>query len=240
METGYHLGGTNAHLQLMKLGAAQANAGIIMIGGAGTSLGVIPTTTTVASTVPSHGLAVDAGTYSATPAAGAEGLVRVDTNPDLVINALISGGATENTALIVLTQTSASSTVLTCTVQSDSVDGGVLWGLTGANKGISRSITAHTSTTSLTVTVAFPYSMAVGDTFLYAPFNWAGTGADGADGSRWLQVTTLFTQADGIIASGTGTPVSVVDLILAGRTDSHVLFKLRNHHHGFGLVASLL
>ena len=240
METGYHLGGTNAHLQKMKLGAAQANRGIIMIGGAGTSLGVIPTTTTVASTIPSHGLACDVGTYSTTPAAGAEGMVTVDTNPDLVINAKMSGAATEDTALIVLTQTSASATVLTATVQSDSVDGGVMWGLTGANKGLSRSITAHTSTTSLTATVAFPNSIAVGDQCLYAPFNWAGTGADGADGSRWLQVSTLFTQANAIIASGTGTPVSVVDLILAGRTDSYVLFKLRNHHHGFGLVASLL
>ena len=240
MEEAYHLGGTNAHLQRMKLGAAQANRGIIMIGGAGTSLGVIPITTTVASTLPAHGLATDVGTYSTTPAAGAEGLVTVDTNPDLVVMAKISGAATEDTALIVLTQTSASSTVLTCTVQSDSVDGGTLWGLTGANKGVSRSITAHTSTTSLTVTVAFPYSMAVGDTFLYAPYNTAGTGADGADGSRWVQVSTLFTQANGIIASGTGVPVSVVDLITAGRTDSYVLFKMRNHHHGFGLVASLL
>jgi hypothetical protein len=238
MEVGYYLMGGGPHLKKMKLGAAQANSGIIMIGGAGASLGVIPTTTTLATTVPAYGLAVDTGTYSATPAAGAEGIVTVDVRPDLVIKALMSGAATENTALTSLTQTSASSTVLTATVQSADLDGGVLWGLKGANKGVSRGITTHTSTTSLTVTVAFPYSMAVGDTFLYAPYNWAGDGAGGADGAGWVQTSTLFTQADASIAAGTGVAASVVDLILAEATNSFVLFVVRGHAHNSDALAA--
>ncbi len=66
----------------------------------------------------------------------------------------------------------------------------------------------------------------------------AGTGAAGADGPGWVQGTTLITQADASIASGTGMDVSVVDLDLNGLTDSYVLFKLRNHVHDSDALAS--
>ena len=238
MEVGGHLNGGASLLKKLKLGATMANPGIIMQAGVTTAVGLIPTATTLASTLPAYGLAIDAGTYTATPTASTEGLVTVDVRPDLIIRARATGAAAENTALATLTQTSASTTVLTCTIMSASIDGGVFWCLTGANAGQSRSITAHTSTTSITATVAMPNSMAVGDTFAAVPWNWAGTGVDGSDGAGWVQTSTLFTQADASIASGTGVVCSVVDLELNGTTDTYVLFVLRGHAHGSDALAA--
>lgn len=232
MQAGRYLAG-QAQLLPMKLGAAQADAGIIMIGGAGTSVGVIPTTTTLATTVPAYGLGVDRGIYSTTQG-DAEGYVTVDINPNLAIRALMSGGAAEGTALTRLVNTSASAggTVVTDTdVSANDMDGGIVHCIAGNNVGLSRSITAMTASTSATATVPFPRAIAVGDEFFMIPYNWAGTGAAGADGPGWVQTTTLFTQADASIASGAGVAASVVDLELNGLSDSYVLFVLRSHTH---------
>ena len=111
------------------------------------------------------------------------------------------------------------------------MDGGLLVCIAGNNVGLSRSITSMTASTSATVTVPFPRAIAVNDEFFMIPYNFAGTGAAGADGPGWVQTTTLFTQADASIASGAGVVASVVDLELNGLTDSHVLFLLRSHTH---------
>ena len=225
--------GGAAHLQKLKLGAAQVDPGIIMIGGAGTSVGVIPTTTTLATTVPAYGLGIDEGVYSTTQG-DAEGLVTVDTNPNLVIKALMSGAATEGTTLTRLINTSASAggTVVTDTdVSANDMDGGLVVCIAGNNVGLSRSITSMTASVSVTVTVPFPRAIAVSDEFFMLPYNFAGTGAAGADGPGWVQTTTLFTQADASIASGAGVAASIVDLELNGLTDSYVLFVLRSHTH---------
>ena len=233
-----HIGGGAGRLFSMKLGAAQVDPGIVMIGGAGTSVGVIPSTTT--SFANAYGLAIDEGVYSTTQG-DAEGLVTVETATDLIISALMSGGATEGTVLVTLSNTSASAggTVVTdADVAANDMDGGIIWCIGGANVGHSRSITAMTASTSATVTVPFPRAIAVGDTFLMAPYNIAGTGAAGADGPATVQTSTLFTQANATIASGTGGEVSVVDLVLAGASDSYVLFKLRDHVHDSAALAS--
>ena len=229
MQSAYHLCGGAPVLKKYKLGAAQADAGIVMIGGAGASLGVIPSTTT--SFDAAYGLAIDEGTYSTTQGAE-EGMVTIDIRPDLVIKALMSGGATENTALTVLQSTSASAggTVVTdADTGSADMDGGTVWCLSGNNVGHSRSITAHSGSTSITVTVPFPRAIATTDEYLFCPYNMAGTGAGGADGAGFLQTSTLFTQADASIACGTGGKVAVVDLELNGRSNSYVLFTLRGH-----------
>ena len=137
-----------------------ANRGIIMIGGATTSLGVIPCTTT--SFANAQGFAMDVGTYSTTQGA-AEGLVTLDVRPDLVIRALMTAGATEGTALTVLQTTSASAggtTVTDADVGSADMDGGTVWCISGNNVGHSRGITAHTGSTSIVVTVPFPRAIA--------------------------------------------------------------------------------
>lgn len=239
MQVAYHLCGSGASLQKkLKLGAAQANAGVIMIGGAGTSLGVIPCTTT--SFANAHGLAIDEGVYSTTQG-DAEGLVTVDVRPDLVIRARMSGGATEGTSLVTLVNTAASAggTVITdADVGSADLDGGTIWCTKGNNVGYSRLVTAFSSATSATVTVPFPRAIAVGDEFIVVPHNMHGTGAAGADGSGFLQTTTLFTEADSTIACGTGGEVSVVEVDLKGATNSYVYFALRDHVHNSAALVS--
>jgi hypothetical protein len=225
-------------LKRYKLGATQSYAGIVMIGGATTSVGLIPSTTT--SFANAYGLATDQGTYSSTQGAE-EGMVTVDVRPDLVIRALMTGSSTEGTALTVLQSTSASSggtTVTDADTGGNDMDGGTVWCLSGNNVGLSRSITAHTGSTSIVVTVPFPRAIATTDEYLMCPWNMAGTGAAGADGPMAVQTSTLLYQADASIASGTGGEVSVVDLELRGRSDSYVLFVLRDHVHNSAALAS--
>ena len=240
MDAAYHLAGGAAYPMKLKLGAAQANPGILMVGGAGTAVGAIPISTTNDGTVPVYGLAIDQGTYSTTQGA-AEGIVTVDVRPDLVIRALMSGAATESTALQILQTTSASAggtTITDTDVGANDFDGGTVWGLSGNNMGLSRGITAHTASTSIVVTVPFPLAIATTDEYLFCPYNKTGTGAGGADGAGWVQTTTLFTQADATVAAGAGVVCSVVDLELNGTTNSYVLFVSRGHAHGSNALAA--
>jgi len=232
-----HLSGGAAVLKKYKLGAAIANAGVIAMGGAGTSLGVIPVTTT--SFANAYGLTQDQATYSSTQGA-TEGVVTVSVRSDQIIKARMCGGATDGTVMATYTNTSASAggTVLTAAIGTYDIDGGMMWCISGNNVGLSRSITAYSSNASATVTVPFPRAIAVGDVFMIIPWNIAGTGADGADGCGFVQATTLFTEANAQIASGTGGEVSVVDLELNGASDSFVLFKLRDHVHDSAALAS--
>jgi len=225
-----HLSGGASLLKKLKLGAAAVDPGIIMIGGAGTALGVIPCTAT--SFVSAYGLAQDEAVYSSTQGA-TEGVVTVNVRADQIIKARMSGTAADGGALVSHTNTSASAggTVLTAAVGTHDIDGGTMWCVSGNNVGLSRSITAYSSNASCTVTVPFPRAIAVGDIFHIIPFNIHGTGADGADGCGFVSTTTLFLEADTIRASGTGGEVSVVDLELNGALNSYVLFKLRLHVH---------
>lgn len=238
MLTAYHLAGGAPIHKKMKMGAAIANPGVPVMGGVTTAVGVIICTTTSAANA--YGLAMDQATYSAAPSATVpEGIVTVSVRPDLVLKALIAGSATDGVTQTVLTQTSASTSVFSsASISANDMDGGTLYILTGANAGLSRSITAMTASTSVTVTVVFPNTIAVGDTALVLPWNTAGTGAAGADGPGWVLGTTLITQADASGASGAGLESSVVDLDLNGATNSFVLFKLRDHVHDSAALAS--
>lgn len=225
IEAGHLSGGAGIHRKY-KVGASFASIGVIAIDG---TAGVVPCTTTDFGDTP--GLGLDLATYSTTQG-DAEGLVTVSVRPDIVIRALMAGGATEGTALTLLVNTSASTDGLTITdgdVGSADMDSGTVWCVGGANFGQSRLITTHTGGTSFAVTVPFLNDIAVGDEFLFCPFGLQGSGAGGSDGVGNLQATTLFTQADASIASGTGGVVAIVDLELNGRTDSAVLFVLGDH-----------
>ncbi len=235
-----HLAGGASLLKNYKMGAAIANggSGVVVMGGVTTAVGVIISTTTSAANA--YGLTQGPGTYSATQG-DAEGLITVSVRPDLIIRALMSGAATEGTTLTACVNTSASAggTVLTSTsVGAADFDGGILFFTSGNNVGISRSITAMSGSVSATVTVPFPRAIAVGDVGVVIPYNWVGTGAAGADGPMAVEGTTLLTQADASIASGTGSEASVVDLELNGLTDSYVLYKLRDHVHDSAALAS--
>ena len=232
LEAGHLGGGAGVHRRY-KIAATIANLGIPAIA-ATDAVGLRPATTT--SFADSPGLILDTATYSAAQSAThAEGLVTVSVRDDVIIKALMSGAAAEGTALIVLSNTAASTDGLTITdadVGTADMVSGTVWGRSGANVGQSRVITTHTGSTSFGVTVAFLNDIAVGDEFLFCPWSMIGTGAASLDGVGNVQATTLFTQANAIIASGTGGRATVVDLELNGRSDSSVLFILGDQQFG--------
>ena len=231
MQDSGHLCGGASLRKRYKIGATIATAGIPVISDGTTFAGIVPCTTTNLDFT--HGLGLDTGTYS-TVQGDAEGLVTVSVRPDLIVRALMSGGATAGTALTLLSNTAASAggTVVTDTdVSANDMTGGTLVCISGGNVGESRMITADTASVSATVTVPFPRAIAVGDEFFMIPYALMGDGTATTDGNSNLQTTTLFDQADASIASGTGGQVSVVELELNGRSDSYVLFVLDAHVH---------
>lgn len=225
---GGYIAGQN-YVKRYKLGASGSSTvpGIPYIMAATTGNVTVCSTTAAADAI---GLSMGTGTYSTTHNA-TEGTIELDINPFAIIEMTASGGSGDGTALSILTNTSASAggTVLTCTVQSNDLDGGTLWRYQNGAGGESRTITTHTSTTSLTVTVPFTGAIAVGDTFLVTPYNETGNGAAGGDGNSQVQLVTSLTQADFTAAAGTGIKANVIDLILRGTTNSAIRFTLGDH-----------
>ena len=241
MQFGYHLCGGGAELaKRYKLAATVANVGVPIIMTATTGNISPATTTSFADCV---GLGIDTATYSTAQAtlatAGTDASILVSVRPDLVARALMSGGAAESTALAVLTNTSASSggtLVTAANTAANDMDGGTVWCIGGGNVNQSRTITTHSASTSVTVTVPFLRTIAVDDTFLMCPHNNTGTATAGNDGITSMQTTTLFTQDDATIASGGGAKITCVELYLNGTTNSEVLFIFSDHIFGVNTV----
>lgn len=225
MELAYLLGGGAPLAMKFQVNSTFANAGVVARApGAGNGGVVIATTTSAADAV---GVCLDTATYQAGQnASGADqaALLTVVVSPNAIWQALMSGGATEGTVLATQTVTTASTDGLDVTTgaewSSPTYDEGSAWGLTGANMGVLRKITS-VSTTAGTVTVAFPRDIAVGDTFLRAPYTPLQTVT--------VQFTTNLYQADASIAVGTGASCRVLELLANGIRDSKVLFMLNDH-----------
>ena len=203
-----------------KIGASFATRGVVSRAG---TAGIQPATTT--SFADSLGVTADTGTYSTTQG-DTEGLVSVYNRPDSIFDALMSGGATANTALTTLTATAASTggTTITASVGTASMVNGTVWGGSiGGNVGRSRVITTFNASTSVVVAVPFA-AIAVSDTFFQCPWS-----SNGAAGNGTLQATTNIDQANAAIASGTGGEVAIYELVLNGATDSHVRFLVIDH-----------
>ena len=216
--------------------ATFANAGIVAQSTEATNEGLIPFTTTAA--VDPMGLTLDTATYSATPAAGATGFVTVAYKPWSILDFRMSGGATEGTALTIMTEStgdvSTPDLISSTDAQANSMIGGTVWRYRGDGQqcGMSdvRQITAHTASVSVGTTVDFENAINVGDQFLMCPWTfYPGDGTDTSDGASNLQFTTVFTEADASIASGTGLVCAIYDLILMGANDSRVQILLMDH-----------
>lgn len=241
MELAYLLGGGAPVMKSYQIGVTNANAalGIPYTVPASNTAGVVIGTTTGATDL--VGISVDnqsprgsqgTGTYGTAQIAGnvdPAQYVRLIINPDAVWRALMSGGATENTALTLLPVTTASTDGLTITTASEwsspTYDEGHAWGYDGANAGIARKVTSVSSTAG-TLTVALPNDTAVGDNFLRAPYTPMQ--------AVTVQLTTNLYQADASIAVGTGAPFRVIEMILnalanEGRTNSYVHFMSNSH-----------
>ena len=156
-------------------------------------------------------------TYSTTQG-DTEGLVRVYINPDIIYRARMSGGATlADLQTVTTTGASAAGTTVTATdTPENDLDDGTCWCLTGANAGLSRKVTTFTANTSWVVTVPFPRTIAIGDTFCVAPYSPFVTIA--------IQLTTNLVEADATVAFGSGGTARPVELVLNGAGNSYVHF----------------
>ena len=231
MELGYTLSGSAPVMKRYQIGVTNTNSGVpYTVPAAGTAGVVIGTTTGATDLV---GVSVDPpGTYNTAQQSDFSDpakYVRLIINPDAVWKLLMSGGATENTALALQTVTTLSADGLTITTAAEwsnpTYDEGHAWGYSGANVGIARKVTS-VSTTAGTLTVALPNDTVVGDTFLRAPYTPMQ--------AVTVQLTTNLTQADASIAVGTGAPFRVIELLLNslsgdGRTNSYVLAASNSH-----------
>jgi len=222
-------GGSTAVIKRYQVAATKATAGVPVLVPAAAGSGLIVATTT--STAKAVGVTVDtSGTYvtaQQTDNSDTARTVGVILNPFAVYSLLMSGGATEGTAMILHTAASGASdgTSFVSDVNTDSPElaDGTVFCLTGANAGISRKCTSN-STTTMTFVVPWPRDVAAGDTFIVAPY-------DPPRGIK-VQLTTLLTQADASIAVGTGAAFKTVELKFdqhAGRTNSYVNAVLANH-----------
>jgi len=234
MDYAYMLSGGAPLVMKYQVNETLANAGIpVLAPGAGNAGVQISTTTSWANAV---GVTLDTATYvtaQQTDGTSAEREVSVMISPTAVFRALMSGGATEGTALSLYPVTTASTTGLVVTTASitnwasPQFDESVVWGYDGANAGQKRKVTS-VSGTAATVTVPFDNDTVVGDNFMRAPYWFLD------DGGNNIQTTTNLTQADASIAVGTGGAAKVIDMELRdiggeGRTNSYVLFIFDDH-----------
>lgn len=236
MEFAYNINGGTAPI-MKKYQVAASNTVLgrpYLVNAASGGTGIVLGTTT--GVVDAIGCNVDAaGTYVTAQQSDNSDTARTTTiiiSPGAVWRVLLSGGATENTALELQTITTASTDGLTLTTgaewSSPTYDEGSAWGYEGANAGKLRKVTSVSSTAG-TVIVAFPYDTAVGDTFLRVPYTPTQT--------ETMQLTTNCTQADASIAVGTGGTWHIVEIIhrdisMEGRTNSYVMAMLQDHAFG--------
>lgn len=230
----YNFGGDAVRKFLVS--ASFANAGIIACGDPDEPKPLTPCTTTTA--VDSLGLTLDTATYSATPAAGATGIVSVAYRPGSILEFRACGGATEGVALSVITETagdtSTPDTITGTLPTSNSMIGGTVFRYRGADQDVglaeSRMILTHTSTTALAVTDDFERAINAGDQFLMVPWTiYPGDGTDTSDGNTNVQFTTNLYEADATIATGTGAVLAVYDIIMKGENKTAVQVVLTDH-----------
>lgn len=230
MEYAYHLHGAGAPLKMgFQVNSTFANAGIPCLAPADGNAGVIISATTAFDN--SVGVTLDTATYvtaQQTDGTSAEREVDVIISPQAVFRALMSGGATEGTALTQYPVTTESTDGLVVTTSSianwasPQFDSGVVWFDDGANVEQKRKI-GSVSGTAATVVVAFDQDTVVGDNALRAPWWFLD------DVAKTLQLTTLLFQADAAIAVGSGGKFKIIDMELNGVADSFVLGIFDDH-----------
>jgi len=225
MEFQFDMSGTsNPVVKRYQVAATNNTVGMPFLVPASSGAGLVVATTTAAAN--SVGVNIDAaGTFvtaQQADSADTERTVGLIINPFAVYSMLMTGGATNGTAMTLFTAASGGADgltiVFTASVASPEMDEGVCYCIAGTNVGVSRKITS-TSTTTATFTVAWPRDVVAGDTFIIAPFNPLQ--------AITIQLTTTLDQADASIAVGTGAALKPIELKFndashEGRTNSYV------------------
>jgi hypothetical protein len=229
MEYAYMLGGGAPLFKRFQINETFANAGIpVLAPGADTSGVQISTTTSWANAC---GVTMDTATHvtaQQTDGTSAEREVRVIISPDACFRALMSGGATEGTALVEYLVTAAQTDGLTVTASAltwnaPAWDEGAIMFTSGVNQDQMRKVTGGPGTSIATVTVAFDRDAAVDDTFIRMPWWFMDTTSDA------IQTTANLYQANALIAVGTGGDGKVIDMEMDGVGNSHVIFTFDDH-----------
>jgi hypothetical protein len=240
MEVAFTIGGGGLHLRNYRMDDADINSGVPVKsdGEQANTNGAIPHTTTAGE---EHiGLSVDTnrtGSTLAQVAAGAgdrsdgnnASFVKVCVNPDAVLRAKFSGGATADTAISLITQATADATGLA--PGPTVTDEAIVWGYEGANIGHARQADAANS-----VELAFPFDIAAGDTFLEA-VAMIGTG------TQTPTLTSAFTQVDASNAVAANDNFIFFDFELGdvtndGQNKSFCLLVAQDHIFGCpGIIA---
>ena|SRR3990167_3359915 len=230
MQHHYNLYGGSNVIKRYKVASGAIVEGTAVLRAASDTAGLAVSTTT--SLADAMGVVVDRGanttvatgsgsaiTYSTTQG-DAEAVFGVIINPDAVWRILMTGGATENTAVPTRTVITASTSGLIVEIvtsfdwTSPDLRLGTVWCTSGANVGLSRRIASSGTDSSGSCSVIMPFTndIAVGDTFL-AVGQFTGTAT--------MTLSTLLTQMDATAAI-TGGAMVCVDFELNGASDSYV------------------
>lgn len=233
MEFTYDLtGGSTAVWKKFQVAATNTVLGRVYVKPAADATGI--TLGSATNATDAVGVNIDtAGTYVTAQQADNSDTARLTTivvNPTGVFRCRLSGGATDGTALTARTVTTASTDGLTVTTSaydpnSPDMDEGTVWGYSGANAGKARKITS-TAANAATVIVAFPFDIAVGDQFLFAPVSPLSTIV--------AQMTTNSTEIDATAAISTDCELIVIEMICNdisgnGTTESYALVEFADH-----------
>jgi hypothetical protein len=240
MNYGYDLTGGAPVIKRYRISETLADPGVYVTV---TTAGLTGVVKGVATTVVDQlGVTVSTATYSTTQGSVSSG-VDLILNPLAVYRLLMSGGATEGTALTLTTASAAASNGLSVTKtgasgagdpdpNSPTMDEGTIVCVSGANLGQVRKITSVSATVA---TVIDPFAaIAVGDQFILVPWTPGDTAADN------IQTTTLITQARQDIAVGTGADLRPIELefdvstVSNAQRNSYVYARLVSHVHANG------
>ena len=228
MDYAYMLGGGAPHMLKFAIGDTHTTAGVVTTAPDAAQAGLMVSTTT--TMVDCVGVTLDTGTYvtaQQTDGTSAERKVAVIVSPDACFRALMSGGATEGTALTEFTVTAATADgldVIDTAVDwtSPATDEGGIYFTSGANKGQLRKVIT-TGGSEATIATAFDNDHAVGDTGFRVPWWFFDRTSDA------LTTTTLLTQADQSADTGAGGNIKPIDMELNGTTDSFLIFTIDDH-----------
>lgn len=230
MEIAGLLSGGAPVIKRFQIGEAMATSGVpVVVATAGDGGVKLASTTAAADMV---GVTLDSQSTLVTAQqsdnSDPERLVSVVVNPDVMLRAKLSGGATADTAMLIGTVDTASTTGLDVNTEIDytNFDEGGIFGFSGSNAGIFRRIGVGDSTDA-TVVVAFPADIAVGDVFLHIPF-YPGS-------NQFVQLTSNLAQVDcsaAVDADNNNFRVLELDLRDAsddGRNNSHAILLPFDH-----------
>ncbi len=213
-----------------QIGITFSNAGVpVLAPTTGLAGVVLPATTTAANQV---GVSLDTATFVAaqqTDGTSAERKIKVVISPGAIFRALMTGGASDGTALTLYDVTTASATGVDIVTGDNFTnwDEGVIWGYDGANAGAERRIGIGDAT-DVTVPVAFDQDTVNGDNFMVAPWWYLDPKAND------ITTTTNLFQVDASATVDAGWQAKIVDMELRdiseeGRTNSYLLFMFDDH-----------